>query len=225
MAPPPTRRTLLGLGTSALASLAGCSTRPDDRQPDAPSETDRDTPPRTPTATSAEWTSPTPADFAWTATLAAHGTETDPPSVELSLTNVRDAEVQLLFGATPPFTGPRSEPSVSGAELQLFHPEMGPAIAPDDRIDGCWRFPPDTPATAVNAIGTVVPLRPGETVRETYSLYTPSGTEGCLPDGVYRFADSVPVGPEEAVTMRLSFDATCSNHRVSSVTAAPPSFE
>ncbi|WP_254538038.1 hypothetical protein [Halomarina litorea] len=221
MVPPPTRRTLLGLGAAALSSLAGCSTRSVDQRPD-----DRPTSRSEPTS-SPPTLSPAlpvePSDFEWTATLARDATEGHPAGVELRLRNVGGTETQLLFGATPPFTVPRSDPSASGARLLLFHPEMGPATAPEDRIDGCWRFPPDAPAAAVNAIATVVPLKPGASVSETYELYTPAGTEGCLPDGSYRFSDSVPVGPDEAVTMELPFQVTCSEGAVASVAAGAPS--
>lgn len=77
-------------------------------------------------------------DLHWSATLSSSGTDTQPPTIDLQLTNTGTTELQMTFGPTPPFSTPWSEPSEADDELLLYHPDTGPHIAPEQPVEGCW---------------------------------------------------------------------------------------
>jgi hypothetical protein len=88
--------------------------------------------------------------------------------------------------------------------------DVGPWDDPEQTEDGCWRFPQGG-QRAVHSLLEPRDLTTGESITESYDVYTYGDSGPCLPEGTYQFEDKGYVQEEShpmILTLVLTVDAS-----------------
>ncbi|AQL41645.1 hypothetical protein BV210_02460 [Halorientalis sp. IM1011] len=117
-------------------------------------------------------------------------TEDRPTQLRTRLENQHTEPVSVSFGPALLFTDNAASDDLEWPDQLVIDPEtnIGPWGNPTQDAEGCWRFPDDQ-MRAVQSILQQRELAAGDSITETYSLYTFGTSGSCLPKGTYRFQD------------------------------------
>jgi len=114
----------------------------------------------------------------------------EPARFEARLRNVGSKTVTLGMGPTLLFSDNAAADDLQWADAIVIDPEtyIGPWEDPFRTDDECWRYPNDG-RTLVQSILEETEVAPGDSITETYEVYTRGKTRSCLPKGRYYFQD------------------------------------
>lgn len=86
--------------------------------------------------------------------------------------------------------------------------DIGPWESPMKTQDGCWRFPDDG-QQAIRSITRTRVVSPGDSIIETYAVYTQGESRACFPAGTYQFIDQGFISDESnPIVLTLIFNIT-----------------
>jgi len=150
-------------------------------------------------------------DMELTATVASQFTDDCPAAIEVELTNPTDSTLDERFGAAYPFTAYWNVGSQNGdPEINLvpihrngyvrIDSEDQRARVPTDAQDACW----SVTVGGSYAVGASVEIPPGESVSETYKIFSSTHNDECLPPGDYRFVKDNYARRDESWGLTLS---------------------
>jgi hypothetical protein len=113
----------------------------------------------------------------------------EPARFEVRLRNVGSKTVTLGMGPTLLFSDTAATDGLQWADAIVIGPEtyIGPWEDPFRTDDGCWRYPNE--GYLVQSILEEIEVAPGDSITETYEVYTSGKTRSCLPKGRYYFQD------------------------------------
>lgn len=173
---------LLAAGTVATVPLGGCGGFGDSR-------TDR----------------PGADQFSLDAETTSGATAASPPQFRVTVTYEGTVPVTVEYGHDLMF---RYAEHDAPGELVVV-PSGGPVPAvPTRRTGGCWWYSPADGERTVVVLDSLTreTLRPGDELRETFSVFADRSAGECYPPGKYRFADSIgvrPDGPNRTVILEV----------------------
>lgn len=174
------RRSVLHLASiGAGMSVAGCSETPS-------ANTKSPNPPSTESPTASP-TQSVPVTFS--AEVLRQATKEHPPQLRARLENQSSETVQVGFGPTLLFSDSSASDELEWDDQLVIDPEtyIGPWGEPT-HSEGCWRFPEDG-SRLVQSSSNWHDLSPGDSLTETYEVYTHGMSGPCLPEGTYQFQD------------------------------------
>lgn len=185
------REWLRAVGPLALGGLSGCGAFDGQQADDPRTATDAD---ERPTATRTEAPGPIP-------TLELHGTVLSatadgPPTVEATLRNPSDRPVRVGMGPALLFTDGTRGLDRWDEALAIVPEDDGVLVeTPTERDGECWRLPGDE-QPRIQSILDWRDLDGGDSISETYAVYTRGEDTECLPEGTYTFRDVISVRSE-----------------------------
>lgn len=187
------RRSVLQLSAVTLASLTGCAMSPPTRKETSSTERPQKLPQLTFEAEVLEQTS-----------------VDSPAQVETLLSNEGSNEVDVGYGPTLLFTDNSASEDLDWSNHIVIDPgtSVGPWKAPIRTNDHCWRYPTNATRPVESSLEWRT-LGAGESISETYEVYTDSDANTCLPGGAHRFQDRKYVTTESrpmVVTLVLEID-------------------
>lgn len=209
------RRTVLAFGSSLLAGCTGISSEDESTETPPSRTTERRPRGRFPEVSVAADAVAHEREVAVEAEAERSFTEARPARLVVRFTNTADRTRRFFLGSSPPFSSYTGSHTDEDAKLVLVPdtredtfvadpPEQTAdedtetasrhRLVPVEPIGGCWY--------AGKVVGSVdvrrpTELRPGETIRERYTLLGHPLNEQCLPTGEYRFEDERYFGTDE----------------------------
>lgn len=217
---PRDRRRFLRASAAAAALLAGCTGT------DGGTETTDPATEQTSTATTAAETTvePDPSAIGASAAVVSQASADSPPVAELELTNRSDRPVPVTptgeGGLPMEYLGPLYGDGENDCRVIFFptapdHVSVRGGSLPDERRDGCWRFPraegDDYVGVVVENLGFDVTVDPGETYARRHRIYY-DGADACYPASTYEattglvLSEGMSGGP--TFTLAYSLDAS-----------------
>lgn len=136
--------------------------------------------------------------------------------IQVDLLNAGDEPLGLEFGASPPFSSYRSDPTSNGARafvvpedkshVGIIHVSDEHAASEDlsAPIDGCWKIE-NVGRDSIAKPGTI---RPDHVLSASYSVYADDGNDECLPAGEYRFEETWSSPPDAATASQIDWGFT-----------------
>lgn len=150
-------------------------------------------------------------DLAFSASVLQQQSESGPASVEATLSNDGSSDVEVGFGPALLFSDDGPSDDHDWAKELILDPRtlVGPSIQSERTDEGCWRAPDDRDRPIQSSL-EFREIPSGESIQETYDVYTWTEASACLPEGSYRFQDDCNVGEESrttTLTLVLEVDA------------------
>lgn len=218
MVPACSRRAFLQACTSvSLIGVAGCID-----QSASPPQSPTETPESSPIQSTPAGIASTVDAVSFSARVTRQQSNDHPARVTARLENTGGDAVNIGMGPTLLFSDPGPNDRFARPDELVIDPrsDIGPWAEPAQTQDGCWRFPEDG-QQAIRSITRTRALSPGDSITETYAVYTQGDSRACLPAGTYRFTDQGFIRDESSpivLSLRLSINET---HQITAGTDGP----
>lgn len=147
-------------------------------------------------------------DLSFSASVDEQQTADTPATIDAALRNTGESTVRIRAIET---ITPRYEDGPGYNVLLFPKKEVGPNDPPEESTNGCWRYTDSDYLT--RDIAETHTIDPGKALRERYRVFTRGEDRPCLPDGEYRFTDSVR--DENDNELQLIIDVSITDGRVS----------
>lgn len=198
------RRTILA--SAAGSVLAGCTTggipgRGDD---DAPTSTESPTGRGSPAAGTPTGAAPTGVDaLSYSTEVVGQQTSSTPATVRAELANTSRSQARFAARETIVL---EYDGGPGNWILPFPETEVGPNDPPEATSDGCWRYPDEY--FHARDVEEWHIIDPGSAFRETYRVFTWGEDRTCLPDGDYRFVETIRDEEENELQVSLEISLT-----------------